>query len=136
MHGCDRRRMELADFLRDRRSRLTPADVGLPPGRRRRTAGLRREEVAELAGVSTDWYAWLEQGRAINVSRQVLGRLADALWLSPAERRHLFALGCRDAGDPATRGPPPTMSPTLQHIVDAQEPFPAFVEGRRTEILA
>ena len=85
-------RGELADLLRSRRDRLTPADVGLPAGTRRRTAGLRREEVAQLAGVSTTYYTFLEQGRDVRPSRQVVTALASALRLSSAERAHLFQL--------------------------------------------
>ena len=87
------RREELGAFLRSRRARLTPADVGLPDdGSRRRTPGLRREEVAVLAGVGVSWYTWLEQGRDINASPQVLDALARALRLNPAERDTLYAL--------------------------------------------
>lgn len=134
--GRDRERAELAAYLRARRSRLQPIDVDLVPGRRRRTPGLRREEVAELAGVSSDWYTWLEQGRAINASPQVLGRLAEALRLSLDERRYLFALARRASEDPATSERPPAVSPGLRQILDGQGRLPASLEGRRTEILA
>jgi hypothetical protein len=86
-------RLALADFLRKQRAHLSPADVGLPPGLRRRTPGLRREEVAQLANIGTSWYIWLEQGRNIHPSVQVLESLAEALRLTPNERRHLFLLG-------------------------------------------
>src|SRR5262245_24195907 len=86
------RRTELAAFLRSRRERLTPDDVGLAPGLRRRTPGLRREEVAQLAGVGVTWYTWLEQGRRINASVQVLDAVARTLRLDPAEREHLYRL--------------------------------------------
>src|ERR671937_2290240 len=86
------RRRALAEFLRSRRERITPEQVGLPPGVRRRTPGLRREEVAQLAGVGVTWYTWLEQGRAINVSEQVLDAIARTLLLDPYERSHLFTL--------------------------------------------
>ncbi|HEY2671883.1 MAG TPA: helix-turn-helix transcriptional regulator [Rugosimonospora sp.] len=87
-----RRRSELTDFLRARRARLTPQDVGLAPGSRRRTAGLRREEVAQLAGVGVTWYTWLEQGRPINASVQVLDAVARTLRLDEVERAHLYRL--------------------------------------------
>src|SRR5437764_424134 len=77
------RRTELAAFLRSRRARITPQDVGMPPGLRRRTPGLRREEVAQLAGVGVTWYTWLEQGRPINASVQVLDAVARVLRLDP-----------------------------------------------------
>src|SRR5271170_6217073 len=89
------RRREAGDFLRSRRERLTPSDVGLPNGFRRRTPGLRREEVAMLAGVGTTWYTWLEQGRDVKPSSEVLGALGKALKLDAAEKRHLFILAGR-----------------------------------------
>ncbi|MDC0746775.1 helix-turn-helix transcriptional regulator [Polyangium mundeleinium] len=128
------RRVELAQFLRTRRARLRPADVGLPEGARRRTPGLRREEVARLADVGVSWYTWLEQGRDIHVSEPLLERLALALRLSPTERAHLFDLA---HGRPAAR---PTISPDavsviLQRVLDAY-PFPALVFTSRWDILA
>ncbi len=89
------RRRELAAFLRDRRARLQPAEAGLAVSSRRRTPGLRREEVAQLAHVSVSWYAWLEQARDIVVSESVLDALARTLQLSDVERRHLFVLAGR-----------------------------------------
>jgi len=86
------RRAELATFLRSRRERLTPQDLGLPPGTRRRTPGLRREEVAQLAGVGVTWYTWLEQGRQINASTQVLDAIARTLRLDRDEHDHLYRL--------------------------------------------
>ena len=86
------RRTELAAFLRSRRERIQPEDVGLPVGARRRTAGLRREELAQLAGVGVTWYTWLEQGRPINASVQVLDAIATTLRLDAVERAHLFRL--------------------------------------------
>src|SRR5439155_19076628 len=94
------RRADLAEFLRARRAAVSPADVGLAAfGGRRRTQGLRREEVALLAGVSVSWYTWLEQGRPINASLDVLDALARALRLDAVERDHLLAL----AGHPVRR---------------------------------
>ncbi|MEW1749481.1 helix-turn-helix transcriptional regulator [Streptomyces angustmyceticus] len=118
------RRRSLAEFLRSRRERLTPREAGILPGPRRRTPGLRREEVAQLSGVSVTWYTWLEQARDITVSRQVLLSLARALMLSSAERRHLFAL----AGVPLPERPPGRgPGPALQRLVDALEPHPAYL---------
>ena len=85
------RQRELGDFLRSRREKLTPKAVGLPIGRRRRTPGLRREEVAQRCGVSPTWYTWIEQGRPVSASADALARIADALRLSRAERAYLFA---------------------------------------------
>src|ERR671936_3068172 len=86
------RRRELAEFLRSRRARVSPTDVGLPDAGVRRTPGLRREEVAMLAGVGVTWYTWLEQGRPINASMQVLDAVARTLRLDRAEREHLYRL--------------------------------------------
>ncbi|MGW9170519.1 helix-turn-helix transcriptional regulator [Streptomyces decoyicus] len=118
------RRRTLAEFLRSRRERLTPQEAGILAGPRRRTPGLRREEVAQLSGVSVTWYTWLEQARDITVSRQVLTSLARALMLSSVECRHLFAL----AGEPLPERPPgPGPGPALQRLVDALEPNPAYL---------
>jgi transcriptional regulator with XRE-family HTH domain len=101
----DVRRREAGDFLRSRRERLTPSAVGLPDGLRRRTPGLRREEVAMLASVGTTWYTWLEQGRDVRPSNEVLSALAEALKLDPTERRHLFVLHDRPSSLCCTTGP-------------------------------
>src|SRR5690349_1508165 len=105
-------RRDLSEFLRNRRSRLSPLEVGLAPGARRRTPGLRREEVAQLAGIGVTWYTWLEQGREIRVSAHFLENLARALRLSAAEREHLFALA-QHRPPPLAAPPPPTISPAL-----------------------
>src|SRR3977135_3184244 len=97
---ADPRRSEFGDFLRSRREKLSPRIVGLPAGRRRRTAGLRREAVAELAGIGVDWYIRLEQGRTVSPSVTTIDALARALRLSKAEHAHLKALA-RDADRPA-----------------------------------
>jgi transcriptional regulator with XRE-family HTH domain len=126
-------RAELSDFLKSRRARIAPASVGLPAGPRRRTPGLRREELADLAGVGLTWYTWLEQGRDIRVSPQILVAIARALQLEPAERSHLFRLAghAPPALEPAT-----AISPRLQRVLDAWDPFPAHVTGRRRDVLA
>jgi transcriptional regulator with XRE-family HTH domain len=93
----EQRRRELADFLRTRREKLKPEQLGITQVSRRRTPGLRREEVAEIAGVGTTWYTWLEQARDIQPSADVLKRLATALMMNPAETRHLFTLAGRAA---------------------------------------
>src|SRR5437867_2141879 len=100
------RQHELAAFLRSRRARVSPEQVGLPGGARRRTPGLRREEVALLAGVSPEWYTWLEQGRDIHVSVQVLERLASVLQLDTNERAHVFLLALRQPSPVETFAPP------------------------------
>src|SRR5215813_4585861 len=112
------RHQELAEFLRSRRARLAPEQVGLSRGTtRRRTPGLRREEVALLAGVSPEWYTWLEQGRDISVSVQFLESLARVLQLDDSERTYLFLLALRQP-PPVETFSPPTISPTVQLFLD------------------
>lgn len=128
------RRSALAEFLRTRRARLLPAEVGLPAGVRRRTPGLRREEVAQLANIGTAWYTALEQGRAIRPSTGVLNSLADALRLTHDERRHFFLLA--DQPCPARSMPDADMvSPVLRRLVDDLQPSPACMLGRRWDYL-
>ena len=129
------RLQELGDFLRTRRARLAPEDVGLPRGSRRRAAGLRRAEVAQLSGVSVDWYTWLEQGRPISVSTQVLESLVQTLHLNINEREHLFLLAHQQP-PPERAMEPETVSPTLQRFLDHQGISPAFVLGPRWDVLA
>jgi transcriptional regulator with XRE-family HTH domain len=131
----DHRLHELGDFLRTRRARLMPEEVGLPRGSRRKTPGLRRAEVAQLVGVSVDWYTWLEQGRSITPSTQVLERLVQTLRLDAHERTHLFLLAQQQA-PPALLLEPEIVSPALQHFLDQFGVRPAFVSGRRWDILA
>lgn len=132
---AQRRRPELAAFLRSRRARVTPADVGMPAGLRRRTPGLRREEVAQLAGVGVTWYTWLEQGRPINASAQVLNAVASTLRLDPAEREHLYLL----AEVPFAPDPVPhavEVDDELQGVLDAMDQLPAVIYNSRYDILA
>ena len=131
----ERRREELADFLRTKRSSLQPEDVGLPDGSRRRTPGLRREEVALLAGVGTTWYTWLEQGRDVRASLDVLEALARALRLTPAERSHLILLGRGEHAKPC-KAPAEEVSPNLRRLVENIGPGPAYLLGRRWDYLA
>src|SRR6478609_1534604 len=111
------RHHELSEFLRSRRARLSPEQVGLPRGTRRRTPGLRREEVALLAGVSPEWYTWLEQGRDINFSIQLLESLARVLQLDANEREHLFLIALRQPA-PVETFSAPAISRTLQHFLN------------------
>lgn len=129
------RRAELAAFLRARRMRPSPAAVGLPPGMRRRTPGLRREEIALLAEVGTTWYTWLEQGRAVRPSVEVLESLAGALRLDAAERRHLFHLADRPLPD-RPGAAMDTVSPELRRLLDGLGATPAYIKGRRWDVLA
>ncbi|WP_233491701.1 helix-turn-helix transcriptional regulator [Blastococcus sp. TBT05-19] len=117
-------RRELAEFLGSRRRSVTPAAVGLPAGANRRTPGLRREEVALLAGVSHTWYTWLEQGRDIRPSRQVMDALARTLRLSPAEHEYLLRLAGH-GGVPAARSVDGVPA-HLQRLMDALSPSPVY----------
>ncbi|MFD3910401.1 helix-turn-helix transcriptional regulator [Streptomyces sp. NPDC058603] len=133
-------RSEFRDFLTSRRARITPGQAGLPvSGGNRRVTGLRREEVALLAGVSADYYIKLERGNARGVSDGVLEALARALHLDEAERAHLFDLA-RAAGTgtrtPGRRTPKPHVRPSVQRILDSMSGTPAYVRNRRLDILA
>ncbi|MFG3113170.1 helix-turn-helix domain-containing protein [Streptomyces sp. NPDC048197] len=132
MGGVGDSRRALGSFLRARRGRVAPEDVGLAGGRRRRVRGLRREELAQLAGISVDYYVRLEQGRNTQPSPEVLDALADALGLDAAERRHLATLA------DARRGPAPTVrvSPGLQRMLDAMGGLPAFATNHRLDVVA
>ncbi len=134
--GSDtQRRRELADFLRTRRAKIAPTEVGLPTGTRRRTPGLRREEVAQLAAIGTTWYTRLEQEWDIRVSPVALEGIARALQLTPAERRHLFLL----ADQALPPHPPPldeVVSPAIQRFIDSLSAMPAHVLGRRWDRVA
>lgn len=133
-HRLDRTRSELADFLRRRRESLSPLDVGLPAGKRRRTPGLRREEIAALAGVGLTWYTWLEQGRAIKVSTAFLDNVARVLKLDEVERRHLFVLAHQR---------PPAMAgrawcelpPLVRRLLDDLTLRPSYVLNLRWDVI-
>jgi len=129
------RHHELAAFLRSRRARLLPEQVGLPSGTRRRTPGLRREEVALLAGVSPEWYTWLERERDINVSVHVLESLARVLQLDANERAHLFLIALKQP-HPVETFSAPTISPTLQQFLDQLRTSPACVLDTRLNVVA
>jgi transcriptional regulator with XRE-family HTH domain len=123
----------LGEFIRAHRERLSPLEVGLPPGPRRRTPGLRREEVAQLCGVSPTWYTWIEQGRPVSASADALARIAVALRLSRAERAYLFELAAqRDPADPdpASHDAPAALLKTVE-LIDA----PAYVLDRQWNAL-
>ena len=129
----DDQRRELGAFLRARREQTTPAEVGLPPGGRRRTPGLRREEVATLAGVGVTWYTWLEQGRATGVSEQVVRAVARALRMSDAELHHALVLS---GHTPVSAAPPMTLRAEQAELLESFLPFPAAVQGDGYEIVA
>jgi len=124
---------ELAAFLRARREALTPEQVKLPRGRSRRTPGLRREEVALLAGVSVTWYTWLEQGRRINASTDVLRSIGRALRLDDAGQEHLVSLAQPTTATGAPPASPDEVPSALRRLIDAFEPAPAYVLGPHWE---
>jgi transcriptional regulator with XRE-family HTH domain len=129
-------RQELAEFLKTRRTRVRPEDLGLEPGPRRRVAGLRREELALLAGVSTDYYQRIEQGRDVRPSGQVLDAIATALQFTPEESRHLHNLAA--AARTPVRQPrygPEAAPPTTVRLLEAMS-APALVVGRFLDVLA
>lgn len=127
----------LSEFLKAARARLTPGAVGLPEGTRRRTPGLRREEVAALANVSSTWYTWLEQGRDISVSPLVLDSVATALRLTPDERKYMIALA-RDSVSPAStqKEEEPDISPSLSRMISELRSCPAIISDRKCNIVA
>lgn len=130
-------RRALAEFLRTRRTRIRPQDVGLEPGPRRRVAGLRREELALLAGVSSDYYQRMEQGRDVRPSDQVLDAIARALNFSTEESRHLHSLAAaaRTPARPTREYPPEEVPPTTLRLLAATT-SPALVVGRFLDVLA
>lgn len=128
------RREALAAFLRTRRALLQPAEVGLPARKRRRTPGLRREEVAELANIGVSWYTLLEQGQDVHPSRQVLSSLSQALRLTATEERHLFLLASGEGSGKKMAEEEP-IPPELQRVVDALDPHPAYLVGRCWNVL-
>jgi transcriptional regulator with XRE-family HTH domain len=130
----DTQRRQLIDFLKGCRARLSPTQVGLPDTNRRRTPGLRREDVAALAGVSVTWYTWLEQGRKIQVSADVLERVCTTLRMTADEREYLFALVQHRPAPPAA-GCATEVSPTLARMLDALG-VPALVMTARWDVIA
>jgi len=127
----------LSQFLKTHRDKLQPSEVGLMAGTRRRTPGLRREEVAQIAGVSTTWYTWLEQGRDIQMSAQVLDRIALALQLNEDEHNYLrmLATNAQPLLGSASEAAPPVVSPSLQRIVDELQHCPTIISDRRCHIV-
>ncbi|MDT4893358.1 MAG: hypothetical protein QOE97_2393 [Pseudonocardiales bacterium] len=128
------RRVELSAFLRSRRERISPQQVGVPVNGRRRTPGLRREEVAQLAGVGITWYTWLEQGRDIKVSEQVLEAIARTLMLDRDERSHLFTLA--GASDQQLANECAAVPPQMHAVLAQFAPYPACVQNGKYDILA
>jgi transcriptional regulator with XRE-family HTH domain len=135
-HHHDQHRAELAEFLRAHREALTPEMVKLPRGRGRRTPGLRREEVALLAGVSVTWYTWLEQGRRINASTDVLRAIGRALRLDDAGQEHLVSLAHPTNATGPSIDLPDEVPSALRRLIDAFDPAPAYVLGPHWQFAA
>jgi transcriptional regulator with XRE-family HTH domain len=129
----DERRREVGLFLRARRERTSPEDVGLPTSSRRRTPGLRREELATLAGISTTWYTFLEQGRGVRASHQVMTALANALQLDDSERAHLLAIS---ADEVVPVEDFEYLAPEVAGVPKLLEPHPAYITGSSYDLLA
>lgn len=126
----------LSAFLKSQRAKISPESVGFPAGTRRRTPGLRREEVAQLAGVSTTWYTWLEQGRDIQASPSVLDCVAGALKMNADERKYLYSLAIEDGSTTyAPENEPLRISPSLQKIITGLEHCPVIVSDRMCNIV-
>ncbi len=130
------RRRELRAFLMSRRARLRPADVGLPETARRRTPGLRREEVAQLAGLSTEWYTLFEMAKDTGVSTRTIDAVAKALRLGPAESRHLHNLVSGDLAHAAPAGPDTLLDPALLAVIAGYHAGPAMLLTPRMDVVA
>lgn len=131
-----RRRESLSEFLKSRRARISPEEVGLHTGKRRRTPGLRREEVAQLAGVGLTWYTWLEQGREITVSDEILESIAACLKLDSHETHHLFVLAKRYVPLDTPQSETEVIPAYVHRFIEHQGIYPTFVVGRYWDILA
>ncbi|HEY3790808.1 MAG TPA: helix-turn-helix transcriptional regulator [Bradyrhizobium sp.] len=125
----------LGTYLRDRRMKLDPAALGFPP-ERRRTSGLRREEVAQRANISPTWYTWLEQGRGGAPSADVLDRISRALMLTEVEREHLFLLGLGRPPEVRYRRKNEGVTPRLQRVLEALDPNPALIRTATWDVVA
>lgn len=130
-----RNRIELANFLKLKRSKIVPSQVGLPEGFRRRTPGLRREEVAYLADIGLTWYTWLEQGRAIKVSVEILNKLSDVFLLSQEERKYLFALAHQSIPNELLTVQI-NIDESVQNFIDSLILSPTYIIDQKWNILA
>jgi transcriptional regulator with XRE-family HTH domain len=127
---------ELKEFLRSRRSKLKPEKIGLPFDGRRRSPGIRREELAWLAGISVSWYTWLEQGRPVRVSSAALARIARALRLSPSDEAYFFSLAAEQKRKPVESGSPSAVGDDLQAALHAMDTVPVFVSTQMMDVVA
>lgn len=135
MDNEKRKRIELANFLKMKRSKILPSQVGLPDGMRRRTLGLRREEVSYLAEIGLTWYTWLEQGRPIKVSPKILNKLSDIFLLSKEERRYLFALAHQNIPTELLTSKT-NIDDSIQNLIDSLKLSPAYIIDQKWNILA
>ncbi len=135
MSDQEESRRELGKFLKSRRSRLTPEQFGLPIGPRRKVPGLRREELAQIAGIGLTWYTWLEQGKNIQVSTQVLERLVTVMQLNAEERNHLYKLALGQLPVEQTASIEESLIPIVQNFMNEYERCPAYVTDQRWDIL-
>ncbi|MGN7356620.1 helix-turn-helix transcriptional regulator [Paenibacillus sp. SAF-054] len=135
MSDQEEKRRELGKFLKSRRSRLTPEQFGLPVGPRRKVQGLRREELAQIAGIGLTWYTWLEQGKNIQVSTQVLECLVTVMQLNAEERNHLYKLALGQLPVEQTASIEESLIPIVQNFMNEYERCPAYVTDQRWDIL-
>ncbi|MBN2980939.1 helix-turn-helix transcriptional regulator [Cohnella algarum] len=135
MSDREEKRRELGKFLKSRRSRLTPEQFGLPVGPRRKVQGLRREELAQIAGIGLTWYTWLEQGKNIQVSTQVLECLVTVMQLNAEERNHLYNLALGQLPVEQTASIEESLIPIVQNFMNEYERCPAYVTDQRWDIL-
>ncbi|AWB45625.1 transcriptional regulator [Paenibacillus sp. CAA11] len=135
MSDQEEKRRELGKFLKSRRSRLTPEQFGLPVGPRRKVQGLRREELAQIAGIGLTWYTWLEQGKNIQVSTQVLECLVTVMQLNTEERNHLYNLALGQLPVEQTASIEESLIPIVQNFMNEYERCPAYVTDQRWDIL-
>ncbi|WP_025721348.1 helix-turn-helix transcriptional regulator [Paenibacillus sp. 1-18] len=135
MSDQEEKRKELGKFLKSRRSKLTPELFGLPVGARRKVKGLRREELAQIAGIGLTWYTWLEQGKNIQASTQVLERLVTVMQLNTEERNHLYKLALGQLPVEQTASIEASLIPIVQNFINEYERCPAYVTDQRWDIL-
>ncbi|MGG3574652.1 helix-turn-helix transcriptional regulator [Bacillus gobiensis] len=136
MDGKKEKRKELGDFLKLRRSKLSPQEYGLPLGTRRKTKGLRREEMAQLSGIGLTWYTWLEQGRDIQVSTQVLESISRVLRLNYEEKRHVFLLAGQHIPLDDHNSSKQTLHPVVQNFIHHLKDCPVYVTDEKWDIIS
>ncbi|MFN2745172.1 MULTISPECIES: helix-turn-helix transcriptional regulator [Bacillus] len=136
MDGMKEKRKELGDFLKLKRSTVSPEEYGMPLGQRRRTKGLRREELAQLAGIGVTWYTWLEQGRDIQVSTQVLESISRVLKLNYEEKKHVFLLAGQQIPLYELQSTKQHLNPAVQHLIEHLKDCPVYVTDEKWDVIA